>query len=123
MILLSPDLAIQGAMAKPRIFIPGLCHHVCHRGNNRTTILQDDHDRTVFLVLLGDTADRGNVNIHSWALMGNHYHMLVTAPDDQQLPLMMQRLGRTYVRYYNDRHGRTGTLWEGRYRASLIADE
>jgi putative transposase len=123
MILVSLDFAIHRAMAKPRIFIPGLSHHVCHRGNNRTTIFQDDQDRTVFLLLLGDTADRGNVKIHSWALMGNHYHTLVTAPDEQQLPLMMQRLGRTYVRYYNDRHRRTGTLWEGRYRASLIADE
>jgi putative transposase len=55
--------------------------------------------------------------------MGNHYHTLVTVPDEQQLPRMMQRLGRNYVRYYNDRHARTGTLWEGRYRASLIVDE
>jgi putative transposase len=123
MISLSLILAIKSGMAKPRLFVPGLSHHVWHRGNNKTDVYADDHDRGVFLQMLGDTAERGDVKIHCWTLMRNHYHALVTAPDERQLPLMMQRLGRKYVRYFNDRHQRTGTLWEGRYRASLVADE
>ena len=110
-------------MAKPRLFFPGLSHHVWHRGNNKTDIYKDDEDRAVFLWLLGDAAQRGDVKIHCWTLMTNHYHALVTAPDEHQLPRMMQRLGKNYVRYFNDRHNRTGTLWEGRYGASLVVDE
>jgi putative transposase len=110
-------------MAKPRLFVPGLSHHVCHRGNNKASIYHDDDDRTVFLLLLGNAAERGDVKVHSWTLMSNHYHALVTAPDENALPRMMQRLGGNYVRYFNDRHQRSGTLWEGRYHASLVVDE
>lgn len=123
MIQLSLVLAICPRMSKHRLFSPGLSHHVWHRGNNRTTIYQDDDDRMVFLLLLDSAADRGDVKVHGWTLMSNHYHTLVTAPDEHALPRMMQRLGANYVKYYNERHGRSGTLWEGRYRASLIADE
>lgn len=123
MISLSAILAITGYMAKPRLFVPGLSHHVYHRGNNRTDVFHDDEDRTVFLLLLGNAAERGDVSIHSWTLMTNHYHALVTAPNEHALPRMMQRLGRSYVRYFNARHKRTGTLWEGRYQASLVIDE
>jgi putative transposase len=52
--------------------------------------------------------------------MGNHLHLLLTPQQDKALPLMMQAVGRAYVRYFNKRHGRTGTLWEGRYRSTLI---
>jgi putative transposase len=110
-------------MAKPRLFVPGLSHHVWHRGNNKTDIYKDDEDRSVFLLLLGNAAERGDVRIHGWTLMTNHYHALVTAPDEHQLPRTMQLVGKNYVRYFNDRHRRTGTLWEGRYRASLVLDE
>jgi putative transposase len=110
-------------MAPPRLFVPGLSHHVYHRGNNSGTIYRDDEDRMVFLMLLGRAAQRGDVKIHSFSLMTTHYHALVTAPAEGALPRMMQRLGRGYTRYHNDRHHRTGTLWEGRYQASLVIDE
>lgn len=110
-------------MAPPREFVAGLSHHVFHRGNNRGQIFHDDVDRKVFLVLLGKAARKGSVAIHSYSLMGNHYHATLTSPEEGALPRMMQRLGRGYVRYFNERHARTGTLWEGRYRASLITDE
>ena len=110
-------------MAPHRLFIPGLSHHIWHRGNNRTDIFRDDGDRTVFRLLLGRAAQSTNVLIHGYALMDTHYHALVTAPDEKALPRTMQRLGRQYVRYFNERYERTGTLWEGRYRASLILDE
>jgi len=110
-------------MAPTRYFAPGLSHHVYHRGNNRTVIFSDDRDRSVFLVLLGRAMQRGGIRVHSYALMTTHYHALVTAPDESALPLAMQRLGTGYVRYFNKRYSRTGTLWEGRYQASLILDE
>jgi putative transposase len=116
-------LAFWCGMATRRLFAPGLSHHVWHRGNNRTTVFRDDGDRTVFLLLLGRAAQRLNVQIHGYALMDTHYHTLLTAPDEAALPRMMQHLGRDYVRHFNGRHERSGTLWEGRYCASLILDE
>jgi putative transposase len=109
-------------MAPPRSFVPGLSHHVRHRGNNRCDVFLDAEDRETFLSLFGKSAREHNVAIHGYTLMTTHYHAQVTAPNEDALPAMMQRLGE-YVRYFNVRHGRTGTLWEGRYRASLILDE
>lgn len=105
------------------MFVPGMSHHVYHRGNNRSEVFGDDGDRMVFLTLLGRAARRLNVDIHGYVLMDNHYHALVTAPDEEALPRAMQRLGREYTRYFNERYERSGTLWEGRYKASLIVDE
>jgi putative transposase len=120
---MSPILAFKARMASRRLFIPGLSHHVWHRGNNRTDVFLDDGDRVMFLLLLGRAAQRSEVQIHGYVLMDNHYHALVTASDEEALPRAMQRVGREYVRYFNHRHERSGTLWEGRYRASLILDE
>ncbi len=63
------------------------------------------------------------VEVHSYVFMSNHLHLLLTPRVDQALPKMMQAVGRSYVRYFNQKHGRTGTLWEGRYRATLIQAE
>jgi putative transposase len=90
------------------------------RGNNRQVIFRDDADRRLLLDLLGQHAKAQGVEIHAYVLMDNHLHLLVTPRRDRALPLMMQSVGRTYVRAFNQRHGRTGTLWEGRYRSTLI---
>jgi putative transposase len=63
------------------------------------------------------------VDVHAYVLMPNHVHLLVTPRQPKGVPLMMQALGRSYVRRFNQTHGRTGTLWEGRYRATLIQAE
>lgn len=110
-------------MHRPRLFEPGFSHHVIHRGNNRGDVFRDDLDRRHYLSTLRKLSIRRHVAIHGYALMKNHVHLLVTAFEDVSIPRMMRDLGPTYVRYFNDRHARTGTLWEGRYRASLIADE
>jgi putative transposase len=110
-------------MAPPRLFVPGLSHHVIHRGNNRCSIFVDDHDRRRFLSLLGSVARESDVDVHGYVLMRTHHHLLVTARHQDALPHMMQVFGGNYVRYFNKRYQRTGTLWEGRYRASLIGDQ
>jgi putative transposase len=73
--------------------------------------------------MIGKSAEEHDVSVHGYVLMTTHYHAQLTAPNPDALPRMMQSLGRKYVRYFNTRHRRTGTLWEGRYRASLILDE
>lgn len=104
----------------PRLTVPGYAHHVIQRGNNRQRIFVDAADRTFMLALLAEYASTLKVAIHAYVLMDNHLHLLATPETAEGLPLLMQAVGRRYVRYFNDRHGRTGTLWEGRYRSTLV---
>ncbi len=82
--------------------------------------MHDDVDRQHYLRVLGDVAIEHRVSIHAYVLMDNHVHLLVSPSTEQGLSRMMQSLGRRYVGWFNHRHGRTGTLWEGRFRAQVI---
>jgi putative transposase len=104
----------------PRLTVPGYPHHVIQRGNNRQAIFASDSDRERLLALLAEHAAEFGVAVHAYVLMDNHFHLLATPSTTDGLPKMMQAVGRRYVRYFNDRHGRSGTLWEGRYRSTLI---
>ena len=94
--------------------------HVVQRGNDRRAIFLDDTDRALYLDFLVDAAKREGCAIHCYALMGNHVHLLTTPGADESLPRTMQSVGIRYVRYFNRRYERTGGLWDGRYRASLV---
>ena len=104
----------------PRLTVTGYPHHVILRGNNRQTIFHDATDFQFMLDLLHEHSRAQGVDVHAYVLMDNHLHLLVTPQRDQALPKMMQSVGRRYVQVFNKRHGRTGTLWEGRYRSTLI---
>jgi putative transposase len=108
---------------QPRLSVPGYPHHVIQRGNNRQPIVLDDADRLRLLALLAEHAPRCKVALHAYVLMDNHFHLLATPETQDGLPQMMQAVGRSYVRYFNNRHGRSGTLWEGRYKSTLIETE
>ena len=108
---------------QPRLTVAAYPHHVIQRGNDRQAIVRDDADRTRLLTLWQEHAQTFKVAIHAYVVMDNHFHLLVTPETDEGLPLMMQAVGRAYVRYFNLRHQRTGTLWEGRYRSNLIESE
>lgn len=107
----------------PRLSLPGHVHHVIQRGNNRQPIFVDAADDECMLDLLAEYSRRHKVAIHSYVLMGNHFHLLVTPETATGLPLMMQAVGRRYVQIFNQRHRRSGTLWEGRYRSTLVQSE
>jgi len=107
----------------PRLTIAGYPHHVIQRGNDRQPIVRDDQDRQRLLDLWHEHARAFKVAIHAYVIMDNHFHLLVTPETGDGLPQMMQAVGRAYVRYFNLRHQRTGTLWEGRYRSNLIESE
>jgi putative transposase len=104
----------------PRLTVPGLPHHVIQRGNNRAPIVVDDADRRQLLDLFLATSRECKVAVHGYVLMDNHFHLLATPEKEGGLAAMMQAIGRRYVRAFNDRTGRTGTLWEGRYRSTLV---
>lgn len=107
----------------PRLTIPGYPHHIIQRGNNRQPIFASDADYQTLLSMLEENARKFGVGVHAYVLMSNHFHLLATPEATQGIPQMMQAVGRRYVRYFNQRQGRTGTLWEGRYKSTLIQSE
>lgn len=104
----------------PRLTLPGYPHHVIQRGNNRQAIFATTADYRTLLDLLEENAKKFDVAVHAYVLMSNHFHLLATPQTADGLPKMMQAVGRSYVRYFNDTQKRTGTLWEGRYKSTLI---
>jgi len=107
----------------PRLTIPGHAHHVIQRGNNGQTIFMDREDHEMLLALLQQYALSTRVAVHAYVLMPNHFHLLVTPETADSLPRLMQSVGRAYVRSFNRKHSRTGTLWEGRYRATVLQED
>lgn len=104
----------------PRLTLADCPQHVLQRGNNRQAIFMDAADRERYLALLLEHATRLKVAIQAYVLLDDHVHLLLTPSDLTGLTQTMQALGRSYVRYFNDRHGRSGTLWEGRYRSAPL---
>jgi putative transposase len=107
----------------PRFFVPGVPLHVIQRGNNRGILFSQITDYQVYLDWLKEAAQWHGCAIHAYVLMPNHVHLLVTPTHQDSLPKTFQSLGRRYVQYFNATYERTGTLWEGRYRATLIEPE
>lgn len=138
---------------QPRLSLNGQLHHVLLRGNGQQTVFADDEDRALWLSLLARYAPDMGVDVHAWALMPDHIHLLLTPrlalPAVQQpvgssvvppvvssvppalvqsvalrpagdLSGFIQALGRAYVQAFNRRHGRRGSLWEGRYRSTVL---
>jgi putative transposase len=108
---------------QPRIDIPDVPQHLFTRGNNRGACFVNDQDRWVFLNHLGKACVAADCDLHAYVLMTNHVHLLATGRSRGALSQMMQSVGRRYARYVNVRHGRTGALFEGRFKSSLIETE
>lgn len=104
----------------PRLTVPGVPHHILQRGNSRQTILDEPADYQRMLALLADHAGNERVAVHAFVLLGDQFRLLVTPETTSGVARLMQALGRGYVRYFNQSRGRSGTLWEGRYRSTLI---
>jgi putative transposase len=107
----------------PRLTLPGYPHHIVQRGNNRQAIFADKADYESLLELFDEYSRKFKVAVHSYVLMSNHFHVLATPQTDDGVPQLLQAVGRSYVRRFNKRHSRTGTLWEGRYKSTLIQAE
>lgn len=107
----------------PRLSIPGNLHHVMQRGNNHETIVRSDADRQILLEMVAEEALQFHVALHAYVLMDTHLHLLLTPVSVNGISLTMQAVGRRYVRYFNDLHHRSGTLWDGRYRSTVVQAE
>ncbi|MDO8654651.1 MAG: transposase [Undibacterium sp.] len=104
----------------PRLVIPHQLHHIIQKGNDNKVIFVDRDDYAVFLGWLIQASKQFEVAIHAYVLMPDHLHLLATPSDETGLSRMMQWLGRHYVPYFNAKYHRSGTLWQGRYRATVI---
>ena len=106
-----------------RFIIPDQPQHVIVRGNNRAEIFCADTDYTFYLEKLKMASHKHGCSVHAYVLMTNHVHLLLTPHSGQSLAKALQMLGRYYVQYFNYCYRRTGTLFEGRYKATLIDSE
>jgi len=112
---------MEAGMARhARFIVPGHPQHVIQRGNNRKVIFVCEEDFRFYLEKLEAACRACLCKIHAYILMTNHVHLLVTPETEESLGRMMQSLGRSYVQYFNYRYRRTGTLWEGRYKSTLL---
>jgi putative transposase len=104
----------------PRPDLAGIPQHVVQRGNNRLPCFLDDEDRQRYLQCLRQSLLRFGCRLHAYVLMSNHVHLLLTPDAPGAVSRLMHAFARNYVGLFNGRHGRTGTLWEGRYKACLV---
>ena len=107
----------------PRYTIPGQPQHLIQRGNNRQPIFAADDDYQVFRDSLVDAATQHDLAIHAYVWMTNHIHLLATPGAEDSISKVFQSVGRKYVQYFNFKYKRSGTLWEGRYRATVVDSE
>ena len=108
---------------RPRMYVPGLPYHIIQRGNNREACFIEPENYQYYLELWQQLSSRYGVNVHAYCLMTNHIHFLVTPLQDNAISNTMKVVGSRYAQYINRQYKRTGTLWEGRHRGSLIQTE
>lgn len=103
-----------------RIVLPNQPLHIMHRGNNRQDIFESEADMTRVLGDIKLSLSKADCYLHAYVIMTNHLHLLITPKDKAQLAMFMQSMANRYVRYFNATRKQTGTIWEGRFKSSLV---
>jgi len=102
------------------MYLPGIPVHVVQRGNNRSACFYSDDDYIFYKKSLEEGLRRYSASLHAYCLMTNHVHLLLTPVYEDSISRVIQHVGRQYVQFLNKRYKRTGTLWEGRHKGSLV---
>ncbi len=108
---------------RPRHYLENVPGHVVQRGNDRTACFFEEENYRYYLRCLDDARRRYAVAVHAYVLMTNHVHLVMTPAHEHGIARLMQLVGNRYVQYVNKKYRRTGTLWEGRHKRSLIDAE
>jgi putative transposase len=108
---------------RARLLLPGVPLHIIQRGNNRQDCFRADDDYRQYLEWLAEYAKASGCRVHAYVLMSNHCHLLVSGRQPEGPAALMKALGQRYVQYFNRRYGRTGSLWEGRFRSCPVQQE
>ncbi|HEY5734534.1 MAG TPA: transposase [Gammaproteobacteria bacterium] len=108
---------------RARVYIPGLPYHIVQRGNNREACFIEPENYQFYLDLWRELSIHYHCQVHAYCLMTNHVHFLVTPKSKSAISDTMKVVGSRYAAYINRNYARTGTLWEGRHRSSLVQTE
>jgi len=108
---------------RARLSMAGIPWHIIQRGNNRSACFYADEDYQFYLDALNEQSTKYGCSVHSYVLMTNHVHLLLTPKKEDSASLLMKHLGQRYVQYINRTYQRSGTLWEGRFRSCLTQSE
>jgi putative transposase len=106
-----------------RLIVPDVAVHVVQRGHSRADCFFEEADYRAYLCLLRTYATQFACKVHAYCLMTNHVHLLLTPPDPTSCAQLMKHVAQRYSKRLNAMHGRTGTLWEGRFHSGLVASE
>jgi putative transposase len=108
---------------QPRLLIDGYPLHIVQRGHNRQACFLGARDYSRYLTWLSEAAAELDCRLHAYVLMTNHVHLLMTPRDAAAVPRLIMSVGRRYVQYFNRGYGRTGTLWDSRYKSSTVESD
>jgi len=108
---------------RARLRVAGLPLHLIQRGNNRSACFYADEDYALYLHHLEELSRKFRCAVHAYVLMTNHVHLLLTPACKDGPSLLMKHLGQRYVQYINKTYRRSGTLWEGRFRSSIVQEQ
>ncbi|MBJ7536173.1 transposase [Marinomonas transparens] len=108
---------------KPRFFLPNIPVHVVQRGASRAPVFFEEEDYKAYAFWMKEAAQQYQVAIHAFVLMTNHVHILLTAQSGTGVSQFMQHIGRRYVPFVNHKYGRSGSIWEGRFKSSLVQSD
>ena len=108
---------------RKRMYLPGFPYHIVQRGNNREACFVESENYQFYLTLWKNCAHRYGVAVHAYCLMTNHIHFLVTPERPDSISRAMSVIGSRYAYYFNKAYKRTGTIWEGRHKSSLIQSD
>lgn len=104
---------------RPRLILPGVAVHLIQRGHNREACFRETSDYFVYLMHLRELASDLDCEVHAYCLMTNHIHLLLTPTASDGCTSLMRNLGQRYAQYFNRHHGRSGAIWEGRFRSCI----
>lgn len=108
---------------RARMYVAGLPYHIVQRGNNRASCFLDNEDRQVYLEYLAANVRRYEAELHAYVLMTNHIHLLITPNVETAISSVMKGVGSRFAQFFNKKHSRTGTLWEGRHKSSPVQQD
>lgn len=108
---------------KPRFYLSDVPVHIVQRGHSRAPVFFEEQDYATYIYWVSEAVEKYDVSVHAFVLMTNHVHLLITPSQGDQVSPFMQFIGRRYVPYINHKYGKSGSIWEGRYKASLVQED
>ena len=108
---------------RARMYLPGFTYHITQRGNNRNACFFEEENYRIYLRYMKEVLPRYSNRLHAYCLMTNHIHLLISPGHEESISRLMRVVGSRYAHYINSKYKRSGTLWEGRHKSSVVDSE